>query len=233
MVATPVLAGALLRIVMGILVDRLSPKKAAIIGQVIVIAAHGLRLAGGVHSQLRTNVLILGLFPRRCRCFVCRRAAAGLALVSGGASGHGFGHCRGRQLRHGAGRIDCAQPGRGLWLDQRLRHFADAAGSIVSWLYSGAGQGCAGMRRRRSALAEYLKVLKDKDAWWFMFFYSVTFRRICRVLPHRWSSTSIRNTALMRRWPAFSPLPVSSPVRWYGPSAAMWPTASAASGVAD
>jgi hypothetical protein len=24
-------------------------------------------------------------------------------------------------------------------------------------------------------LAEYLKVLKDKDAWWFMFFYSVTF----------------------------------------------------------
>ena len=31
MVATPVLAGALLRIVMGILVDRLSPKKAAII----------------------------------------------------------------------------------------------------------------------------------------------------------------------------------------------------------
>ena len=38
MVATPVLAGALLRIVMGILVDRLSPKKAAIIGQIIVIA---------------------------------------------------------------------------------------------------------------------------------------------------------------------------------------------------
>ncbi len=24
-------------------------------------------------------------------------------------------------------------------------------------------------------LAEYMKVLKDKDAWWFMFFYSVTF----------------------------------------------------------
>ena len=25
------------------------------------------------------------------------------------------------------------------------------------------------------SLAEYFKVLKDKDAWWFMFFYSVTF----------------------------------------------------------
>src|SRR6185503_20783127 len=24
-------------------------------------------------------------------------------------------------------------------------------------------------------LSDYLKVLRDKDAWWFMFFYSVTF----------------------------------------------------------
>jgi len=39
MVATPVLAGALLRVVMGVLVDHLKPKRAGIIGQVIVIAA--------------------------------------------------------------------------------------------------------------------------------------------------------------------------------------------------
>ena len=39
MVATPVLAGALLRLVMGVLVDRLSPKKAAIIGQIVVLGA--------------------------------------------------------------------------------------------------------------------------------------------------------------------------------------------------
>ena len=37
MVATPLLAGALLRIVMGVLVDHLKPKKAGIIGQVIVM----------------------------------------------------------------------------------------------------------------------------------------------------------------------------------------------------
>ena len=60
MVATPVLAGALLRIVMGILVDRLSPKKAAIIGQVIVIAAMAYAWQVGVHSY--AEVLILGLF---------------------------------------------------------------------------------------------------------------------------------------------------------------------------
>lgn len=37
MVATPVLSGALLRIVMGILVDHMGPKMAGTIGQVIVI----------------------------------------------------------------------------------------------------------------------------------------------------------------------------------------------------
>ena len=35
MVATPVLAGALLRIVMGVLVDQIKPKMAGLIGQVI------------------------------------------------------------------------------------------------------------------------------------------------------------------------------------------------------
>ncbi len=58
MVATPVLAGALLRIVMGILVDRLSPKKAAIIGQIVVIAAMLYAWLVGVHSY--GEVLVLG-----------------------------------------------------------------------------------------------------------------------------------------------------------------------------
>ncbi len=39
MVATPVLSGALLRMVMGILVDHLKPKMTGLIGQLIVIAA--------------------------------------------------------------------------------------------------------------------------------------------------------------------------------------------------
>src|SRR3990170_5097907 len=41
MVATPVLAGALLRIFAGILVDHLKPRKAGLIGQVIVLAGLG------------------------------------------------------------------------------------------------------------------------------------------------------------------------------------------------
>jgi hypothetical protein len=54
MVATPVLAGAILRIVMGVLVDHLKPKLAGAIGQVIVIVAAVLRLVLR-HPQLRAD----------------------------------------------------------------------------------------------------------------------------------------------------------------------------------
>jgi hypothetical protein len=72
MVATPVLAGALLRIVMGVLVDHLKPKMAGAIGQVIVIAPWPWP---GSSASTATQVLVLGLFlgvagapsPWRCR----------------------------------------------------------------------------------------------------------------------------------------------------------------------
>src|SRR5574343_760219 len=60
MVATPVLAGALLRLVMGVLVDHLKPKMAGAIGQLIVIAALAVAWKHGIHSYEQT--LILGLF---------------------------------------------------------------------------------------------------------------------------------------------------------------------------
>ena len=60
MVATPVLSGALLRIVMGVLVDHLKPKLAGMIGQVIVIAALALSWGLGIHSF--EQVLVLGVF---------------------------------------------------------------------------------------------------------------------------------------------------------------------------
>src|SRR5690554_2258486 len=59
MVATLVLAGAVLRLVMGVLVDRLSPKNASIIGQLVVMAALSWAWLGGIHTYEQT--LILGL----------------------------------------------------------------------------------------------------------------------------------------------------------------------------
>src|SRR5579872_236938 len=58
MVALPVLAGALLRVVNGVLVDRLQPKRAGLIGQAIVIIGLVAFWRLGVHSF--AEVLMLG-----------------------------------------------------------------------------------------------------------------------------------------------------------------------------
>ena len=50
MVAVPLLAGAALRLVNGVLVDHIGPKKTGIIGQLIVIAGLILAWFLGVHS---------------------------------------------------------------------------------------------------------------------------------------------------------------------------------------
>jgi NNP family nitrate/nitrite transporter-like MFS transporter len=65
MVATPVLAGAVIRVINGILVDHLKPKLTGIISQVVVIA--GLLAAWwlGIHSFAQT--LLVGLVLRRFR----------------------------------------------------------------------------------------------------------------------------------------------------------------------
>ncbi len=60
MVATPILAGAVLRLFMGLLADRISPKTAGMVGQVIVISALFCAWKLGIHSY--EQALLLGLF---------------------------------------------------------------------------------------------------------------------------------------------------------------------------
>ena len=94
MVATPVLAGALLRLLMGVMVDHLKPKMAGAIGQVIVIAALLWAWHFGVTSFY--GVLTLGLFLGVAGASF----AVALPLASRWyppESGHGAGHCRRRQ----------------------------------------------------------------------------------------------------------------------------------------
>lgn len=56
-VATPILAGAVLRFAMGLLADRLSPKTAGIIGQIIVISALLVAWKVGIHSYEQALLL--------------------------------------------------------------------------------------------------------------------------------------------------------------------------------
>ena len=58
-VATPILAGALLRVVFGLMVDRIGPKRTGILGQLVVMLALATAWKFGIHSM--NQALLLGL----------------------------------------------------------------------------------------------------------------------------------------------------------------------------
>ncbi len=171
MVATPVLAGALLRIVMGVLVDHLKPKKAGAIGQVIVIAALAAAWKFGIHSY--TEVLILGLFlgvagasfavalPLASRWYPPEHQGTALGIAGAGNSGTALAALFGPGLAAAFG-----------WVN--VFGLALIPLSIVFVLYLILAKDAPECPPAKS-LTEYLAVLRDKDSWWFMFFYSVTF----------------------------------------------------------
>ena len=171
MVATPVLAGALLRMVMGILVDHLKPKMTGLIGQMIVIVALLIAWYFGIRSY--TQVLILGLalgvagasfavaLPLASRWYPPEHQGKALGIAGAGNSGTVFAALFAPSLAVAYG-----------WSNV----FGIAAIPLIValviyvWLAKDSPE-CPPAK----PLTDYLKVLRDKDAWWFMFFYSVTF----------------------------------------------------------
>ncbi|MFD2270956.1 MFS transporter [Undibacterium arcticum] len=100
MVATPLLAGALLRIVMGVLVDHLQPKKAGIIGQIVVMI--GLLWAWLGHLNSYGSLLVLGIIlgmagaafavalPLASRWYPPQHQGTALGIAGAGNSGTVF-----------------------------------------------------------------------------------------------------------------------------------------------
>ena len=171
MVATPVLSGALLRIVMGVLVDHLKPKKAGIIGQVIVLAALGAAWHFGIHSF--QQVLLLGVFLG----FAGAAFAVALPLASRWYPPEHQGTALGIAGAGNSGTVLAAlfAPTLALWYGWEnvfgLAIIPLSVAFIVYLLMAKDAPECPPAK----SLHEYMAVLKDKDAWWFMFFYSVTF----------------------------------------------------------
>ena len=171
MVAVPVLAGALLRMLMSVLVDHLQPKKAGAIGQVIVIAAMFVAWQFGIHSY--EQALLLGCFlgfagaafavalPLASRWYPPEHQGTALGIAGAGNSGTALAALFAPGLAAAFGWINVF----GLALIPLVAVF------IFYLLVAKDAPECPPPK----TLAEYLKVLKDRDAWWFMFFYSVTF----------------------------------------------------------
>ena len=171
MVATPILSGALLRVVMGLLVDQVKPKLAGAIGQLIIIVTLFVAWRVGVHSY--EQALILGIFlgvagasfaaalPLASRWYPAEHQGTAMGIAGAGNSGTALAALIAPSLAVAYGWTNVF----GLALIPLIAVFA-----IYMTLAKDAPD-CPPAK----TLAEFAAVLKDKDAWWFMFFYSVTF----------------------------------------------------------
>ncbi|MFT3967105.1 MAG: nitrate/nitrite transporter [Sphingobium sp.] len=171
MVATPTLAGAFLRVVNGLLVDRIGPKRSGAISQIIVIAGLFTAWAMGVNSFGGT--LALG--------FILGFAGASFAIALPLAS-------RWYPAEHQGKAMGLAGMGNSGTVLASL--FAPVLAKIFGW-NAVLGLACiplaivfvAYMLMAKDApnapapkkLIDYFEPLKQGDAWWLMAFYSVTF----------------------------------------------------------
>ncbi|NOT15157.1 MAG: NarK/NasA family nitrate transporter [Methylotenera sp.] len=171
MVATPVLAGALLRIVMGVLVDQIKPKMAGLIGQIIVIVSLLVAWLHGIETFQQSLMLGIGLgfagaafavaLPLASRWYPPEHQGTALGIAGAGNSGTVFAalFAPGLAVAYGWNNVfGLALIPLGIAMLVYLIFAKDSPDAPPA-----------------KSLSQYLLILKDKDAWWFMFFYSVTF----------------------------------------------------------
>ncbi|AXK38179.1 nitrate/nitrite transporter [Crenobacter cavernae] len=171
MVATPTLAGALLRIVFGVLVDKIGPKRSGLIAQVIVIAALAAAWLIGVNSF--EQALLLGLFlgvagaafaialPLASRWYPPEHQGTALGIAGAGNSGTVFAALFAPALALAYG-----------WQNVFGLALIPLCVAFVVFLVAAKDAPDAPAPK---TFAQYLAVLSDPDAWWFMLFYCLTF----------------------------------------------------------
>ena len=171
MVAVPILAGAALRIVNGILVDHIGPKKTGIVAQLIVIT--GLVAAWLLRVDSFNAVLALGAvlgmagasfavaLPLASRWYPPKYQGVALGIAGAGNSGTVFASLFAPTLAKMFG-----------W--QSVLGLTAIPLAIVFVVYLLLAKDSPEQPPAKTA-AQYAKILKEPDAWWFMLFYGVTF----------------------------------------------------------
>lgn len=171
MVAVPVLAGALLRLVAGVLVDHIGPKRTGLIGQVLVLGGLGVAWLIGVndYNQVLALGVLLGVagasfavaLPLASRWYPREHQGLALGIAGAGNSGTALAALFAPGLAQIFG-----------W--QNVIGLAAVPLAVALVVYAICAKD-APNRPPPKRLAEYLDVLKAKDAWWLMALYGVTF----------------------------------------------------------
>jgi NNP family nitrate/nitrite transporter-like MFS transporter len=171
MVAIPVLAGAVLRVVLGILVDRFRARRVAIGAQAVVIAGLVIAWALDIHSYGAVLALgvVLGIagasfavaLPLASSWYGPEHQGTALGIAGAGNSGTVLAALFAPTLAVALG-----------W--QNVVGLAAVPLTLVLAAFILLAKDSPNVPPPKP-VADYLRLLRIGDTWWFMFFYSVTF----------------------------------------------------------
>jgi len=172
MVAVPILCGAVLRLFLGLLADRIGAKRTGVLAQVVVIAALLAAWRLGVHSF--GQVLLLGVMlgvagasfavalPLASRWYPPEHQGTAMGIAGAGNSGTVFAALFAPALAAAFG-------------FQAVFGLAAIPLLAVLLVFAACAKD-APVPVARKRLSDYRRVLVgNRDSWWFMFFYAITF----------------------------------------------------------
>ncbi len=175
LLAIPILSGAILRIVLGFLVDQIGPKKTALIAQGIVIVSlfYGyLRGESITYNELLLVAFGLGFagasfavaLPQAGQWYPPRLQGLVLGLAGAGNIGVVLDFLFAPKIAE-------------LWGWQAVFLVGGILSAFIFVLYTFMAKDAPAevYKPNPKKLRDYLKLLRDRDTWWFSLFYAVSF----------------------------------------------------------
>lgn len=179
LVAVPPLGGAFFRVILGILSDAFGPKRVGVISMTLTLVPLAIGyLAGTSFAQMLVVGALLGLagasfavsLPLASRWFPPERQGIAMGIAGAGNSGTVITALFAPRL--------AAHFGWHATLGLAMIPVALAAIAFAFLAFDSPEQPPA------KKLSEYLDVLKQRDTWWFCFFYSITFGGFVGILAY-------------------------------------------------
>jgi NNP family nitrate/nitrite transporter-like MFS transporter len=175
LLAIPVLSGALLRIVLGVFVDKFGAKKTAVASQLIVIATLFFAYAGAetiTYNQLLLIALGLGVagasfavaLPQAGQWYPPRLQGTVLGIAGAGNIGVVIDFLFAPKIAELWG-----------WPSVFLVGAVLSSVVLVAYIFMAKDAPSGVYAANPKKFKDYMKLLRDKDTWWFNLFYAVSF----------------------------------------------------------
>ncbi len=175
LLAVPVFTGALLRIVLGFFVDKFGPKKTALVSQVLVIATLLFAYISAdtiTYNQLLWIALGLGFagasfavaLPQAGQWYPPRLQGTVLGIAGAGNIGVVIDFLFAPKIAEIWG-----------WPSVFLVGGILSSIVLVAYMFMAKDAPASVYKPNPKKLRDYMKLMRDKDTWWFSLFYAVSF----------------------------------------------------------